>query len=434
MAWNKKVSKGIGVVFYRGSICPEPHEFEYLHKSGIVLTAADPAPGEAWARNLSHPVWGKARLSAPIQSAPIPKVVLKYDNRLDDSERELAALGRSSVRVEVAGEKGDVLRDRKRLLRFLNAAMGGDGLIALDMAAMRFWSRDALADELSHDADLDIDSLFTVHAVTSGESKTVHWYHTHGLAEIGFFDFDILRPSKDLLTSRCHDFARAMAFAIVEEKVSRSTPMAKVFSGGLIQLAEVSEFNRRALKIDRELRDSDEAHNQNRAVLCDPIQPRWFHRIIPPKLLPSRLLSSPQGEFMVYFPSAASRLMEERARQTYGLFRLLRDEFADLQVKPIVKLGYQIDGGEPNDREHMWFEVHALEEQSIDATLVNVPRRISAMKQGDRRRHSLDRLTDWALIGPTGSINPRDTRPARTARRDREKILRLLEQRSQSKA
>jgi hypothetical protein len=427
MSWNQRSSNSSGAVFFRGSMAPRAEEFGHLESAGISIKSVAHADHELWALDLTHATWGHARLAAPRRTVPIPAAVVKFDARLDDTDKADALLGQSSVHLKISGDKGDILRDRKRLLRLFNAVMGDDGLIALDATAMRFWSRPALADELRHDADLDIDSLFTLHAITTGDDKKVNWLHTHGLAEIGFFDFDIVRPSPDLLTSRCHDFARAVAFSIVEEKVQVSTPIAKITSAGQLRLVDVAEFNRRADKEDRDLRSDDPAHNRNRTVLCDPAGRRWINRMVGIPAHPSRLLSEPQGEFMVFFPADASRLMTQRARQTYTLFQELTAEFADIKAKPIVKLGYPVEGGGAKDLEHMWFEVHALNDDTIDATLVNVPRNVPALTQGQRGVHPLERLTDWTLLGPTGSITPRDTRPARTARLNREKILKLLE-------
>ena len=407
-------------------MAPRAQEFAHLESAQINIVGDKPTEWEAWALRLSHPRWGQARLASPKRTEPVPKAVVQFDNRLDESEKSVALHGQSSVSVNLDGAKTDVLRDRKRLLRFLNAVMGEDGLIAYDATASRFWSRAALADELSHDADLDIDSLFTIHAITANQSEEVNWYHTHGLAEIGFFDFDILRPSADLLTSRCHDFARAVAFAIVEGKVQSSTPFAKILSTGPLRFVDVAEFNRRAAKRDRDLRDTDEFHNQNRTVLCDPVKVNWFSKLLGSPATPSRMLSAPQGDFMVFFPTNATRLMARRAQQTYTQFRQLTDEFAELQAKPIVKLGYQVDGGDAGDLEHMWFEVHTLNERTIDATLINQPRLVSSLKAGQRRQHPMELLTDWMLLSPTGAINPRDTRPARTARLHRDKILEQL--------
>ena len=267
-------------------IAPRTGEFEYLKSAQIQIQADAPNDREAWALRLSHPQWGHARLASLKDTISIPKVLIEYDNRLDKSEKAAALLGRSSVQLQLDGEKKDVLRDRKRLLRFLDAVMGDDGLIAMDVSANHFWPKAALADELCHDADLDIDSLFTVHAVTTGQSKAVNWYHTHGLAEMGFFDFDVLRPSPDLLTSRCHDFARAIAFAIVEGKAQPTTPIVHLLSSGPIRFVDVAEFNRRAAKSDRALRDADDFHNRNRTVLCEPDKGGWRNKIFGAHHLP----------------------------------------------------------------------------------------------------------------------------------------------------
>ena len=249
-SWNQRSSTCTGGVFFRGAIAPRAGEFEYLKSAQIQFRPTRQTIAKPGRPFISRAVGPREagfaeRHDFDTQGAD------RYDNRLDKSEKAAALLGRSSVQLQLDGEKKDVLRDRKRLLRFLDAVMGDDGLIAMDVSANHFWSKAALADELCHDADLDIDSLFTVHAVTAGQSKVVNWYHTHGLAEMGFFDFDVLRPSPDLLTSRCHDFARAIAFAIVEGKVQPTTPMVHLLSSGPIRFVDVAEFNRRAAKSDQ---------------------------------------------------------------------------------------------------------------------------------------------------------------------------------------
>ena len=431
MAWNQRAAAGVGAAYFRGTVQPRLGEFAFLADHGVTVR---PAADDEASADLSHPQWGTARLTIPRQPLPVPRPMIVHDARLDAAERAEAVLGRSGVFVRVEGDRGDVLRDRKRLLRYLNAVMGDDGLVAFDATASRFWPRAALADELAHDADLDIDALFTVHAVTGDDDLAAEgtgtrgpacrWYHTHGLAEIGHFDFDVVRPHQSLVTGRCHDFARAVAFAVVEGKVQRSTESVRICSGGPVRLVDVAEFNRRASAADRSARDADDFHNRDRAVLCDVATGGKLRRkLLGTPARPSRLLMADQGEFMVFFPNAATELMAARARQTFGRFRALWAELAELRFKPIVKLGYRVDGGGPTDREHLWFEVHAADDDGVDATLTNAPHRVAALQMGDRGRHPLERLTDWALIGPTGMVTPRDTRPARTARAHRADIL-----------
>jgi hypothetical protein len=67
----------------------------------------------------------------------------------------------------------------------------------------------------------------------------------------------------------------------------------------------------------------------------------------------------------------ATELAAERARQTVGVLRGLVEEFAELGLPALIKLGYPRDDG--GGREHLWFSVHRLDDASVDATLENRP-------------------------------------------------------------
>jgi hypothetical protein len=74
-------------------------------------------------------------------------------------------------------------------------------------------------------------------------------------------------------------------------------------------------------------------------------------------------------------------------------------------------------------REHLWFEVHDVKNDHLDATLVNDPFDISSMKVGDRRHHAAELVTDWAIMTPLGQLTPRSLELARKLRELRPKIL-----------
>lgn len=247
------------------------------------------------------------------------------------------------------------------------------------------------------------------------------WLHSHGLAEIGFFDFDVLDPSEDLLGIAGADAFRALAFAIVEKKVQPDTPSFELADGLAVRLVEVSDWNRRASAADRAARDpGDREHNANRSVVCEPpgFLARWFDR---PK--PSRALSRGVDDGMlILFSNEASDLMARRARATYPQLRRIHRELAGLSLPTLVKIGYVVDEGGPTDKEHLWFEVHELDETSIEATLVNAPFEIARMKEGDRGRHPVELLSDWTIITPGGPILPRGTKMLRFVRAHRAEI------------
>ena len=347
-------------------------------------------------------------------------VLVDWDPFLTADERQEALAGQTGVCVLVQGKRGNVLRDRKFLLRYMRALMGDDGVSSLDHVGQRFWSRQALDEELSHDADLDVTSIHVLHTITADEEKSdqeseVVWVHSHGLAEIGFLDFDILKPSADVL-GRGNDALRAIALALVEGKVTgtvASFPLAH--PGGDVRFVEIGDFLRKAPADVLALRQADKDHNVKRLVLCEPegkLLGRWFG-----KVRPSRFLSQEApDEMLVRFSSEATELMAERARATYSVFRALAAEFAELELPVLAKLGYVIDGGKEDEKEHLWFEVHDAKDGRLDATLGNDPFHIARMKQGQRDWHDLERMTDWTILTPLGPINPRSLLPARIIR------------------
>jgi hypothetical protein len=414
--WRNKRTTCAGSVLFRGKFSPRAQEFAHLERQGFAVAPADANGAAHWALWIAHPDLGEAKVICLRDCPRPPRQLIDFDPMLTRAERERAYLGESTVSVIVQGQREDVLRDRKTLLRFLRAVMGNDGIVAVDHTAQRFWPAEALDDELCHDADLDIESLYTLHAVTADEEDDeVVWLHSHGLAEIGLFDFDVLRPSEDLL-GRGRDALRAIAFAILEGQARRNRTFGLFRPNGAVRFVDVREFRRRGEKAANELRaGGDGEHNRDRVVLCEAggaLLSRFFG-----KLMPSRMLSRPMPEEgMVTFSPAASELMAERAKGTYLQFRQLAGEFAEFDFSVIVKLGYRVDHGERDDeREHMWFSVNELRDDRIDATLECAPFGIARMKKGQRGWHGIESLT-----------TPRHTVPARQIRGSREEFRQLM--------
>jgi len=389
-------------------------------------TAAD----SEWAFELSHPQHGKATVLFK-KGGPPAIGFLEFSQALTNEERQAAVGAVEAALVMVPAERKHVLRDRKRLLGFMRALMGDDGVLAVDLASGMPWSPAALDDELAHDADLDPEALYVFHAVQEAEdaeSAPVTWLHTHGLAELGGFDFDILRPN-ELVVQRANDPLRALAFAMLEGKISESTAsFPLIIPEGAVRLVPAAEFMREASPEDRALRgmgpETTDAHNENRAVVCEPAG-KGLLRSGKPE--PSRLLSKDLDDgSMLAFTTAGTELMAERARGTVGVFRRLMEEFADLGVNPLVKLGFETSQAGSN--EHLWFLVHpegaegsAAPEGSagpgtVDCTLINEPFDVAGMQEGLRASQSLDRLTDWTIITPAGWITPRTQLAARQLR------------------
>lgn len=403
----------------------------YLESRGLRISPAD-FDGAEWAIDLEHPRWGAATLACMPQISLPPREVLDCTCGLSDDDRASIASAANGLQLFVEPGAANVLRERKTMLRFAGAVMGDTGLAVADHASQLFWTPKMLEDELCHDADLDITGVFVTHAVydpdaprKEDEDAPTRWMHTHGLAELGAFDFDILRPTDDL-HGAAYDGVRALAFAIVEGEAAPDEPRFRLaFPRGEVALVRADVFQVRASKPHAALRDHDESHSSDRVVLCDP-PARGPLAMLRKGPRPSRFLSREIGDHTVFqFTKNATALMAERARNTFGVFQSLFAELARFEFPALVKLGYETDLGN-GSHEHLWFQVNAVRDSTVDATLVNSPHAIARMKEGDRGEHAAERLTDWTIMTPLGAITPRDLRGARMIREDPEKVAQLV--------
>lgn len=414
---------GVGSVLYRGTMAPRAEEYEYLRKHGFELSPMPVAENAHWGLKLNHAKLGSAELVAIRGFRPPPKELLEFDMGLSGSEKQAAQACGCGVTLRVPGTRKNIPRDRKRLLCFMRAVMSDDGVVGLDHLSQLFWAPEALKDETGHGADVDVSALYSVHAVAMSEDGAQRWVHTHGLDSIGTVDFDLVNPSDDLLGP---DLLRAVALGIIEGNL---TPGGKPFEllhpNGAVRLVAAAEFDRSAPKDERAVRgDGDPDHVENRVVVCDPSKGLLGRSVRASR----RLMAGTDDRTMIHFSTAATDLMADRARKTLNIFKALKEEFAELGLPTIAKIGYPTDSGGEDSREHMWFEVHDVSDEGIDATLASSPFDIAAMKTGDRGLHSVDRLTDWAIMSPAGQINPRDTTPARKIRENYDEIAEIVKQ------
>ena len=420
-----------GTVLFRGGIPLRMGELERHAGSDYEITILPAEEHEHWRCRLRHPVHGAAEVVClRVQDLP-PEILVQFDPRLTREEKVAILSAGSRVEVRLEAQQRDLLRERKRLLRFLSTVGGGAAVAALDELALSWWSPQALAEELAHDAPVDISALFTIHlvgggAVDSGATEPF-WLHTHGLQEVGYSEFDLLDPSPDS-HGRCYDSLRALAFAIVEEALSPGgEPFPVVWPGGEVRLVPAREFLGAAGPgLDAWRESLDESHLSGHAIVCDAEMERRFFGLGKSRPRPSRFFQTdfPDG-LLIQFSHSASELMAQRARQTYEYFRALREEFATLDLPTLVKLGYPVDG-DPGGREHIWFEVHECRAESVDATCLNGPYHVAALSKGQRGEHSVDLLSDWAIFTPFGSITPRFQYAAREMRADPAEARRRL--------
>ena len=408
-----------GVVFYRGPLAPRIEQIQALADgaAGISATPAEASDGDLAGPSvrLTHPVWGEAVVGIPGDIwLPSEDIIRWGTPGLTAAERELAGRAETALLVRVTTPERRVPRARKHLLRWLRVLMTLDGLVANDLDSQLFWSQAMLDDELAHDADLDVEALFTVHSIYDDQSpdRRFYWMHTHGLEELGAFDFDVLRPSPDLAMNS-GDPMRALAFAALEGHITPTTtgfPLGH--PGGVVDFVPATDFDASAARDDAQLRSPEPPHSGRRAVVCEP---RGLFGFLRKRPIPSRFLSEMTGGVVFNFSKTASDLMAERARATLEVFKGLVAEFGPTGLPAVAKIGYAT-ASHPENREHLWFEVHGFDGDRIDGTLSNQPFDVPSLTQGARGWHPAADVSDWMVLSPAGPMTPRNLTAARRLR------------------
>ena len=432
-AWLQKNVPFYGSALFPGSWPLRLDGFNQLQKRGVEITELPPNEECHWSLHLKHPEWGEATLMSSRNLPPPPSEIVEMDATLNQDEVEEIKKCGSMVQLMMESRKNNILRDRKNALFFLNAILGDDGVAAMDHVGLKIWSREALAIETAHAADLDVEGIMTYHLVTDDHGDRGVWLHSHGLGEIGFFDFDILNPHEDI-NHLAQDVLRCLAFRSLEGDLKPGAVLG-VFAHGQLRCVSAEDFMAKSSAADRALReDGDGDHLNRRVVLCDA-KGGLFSGLFGSKPQPAKILSDPYDERnLIQFSTEATELMSLRARSSFDLFTMLVDEFASLkgdhpkfEFMPAVKIGYATDDAKKeSDREHMWFHFHGMREGQIDATLLNQPFNIARLKEGDRGLHTVDLLTDWTIFNPAGPITPSSSRPLRFIRRNLDKLCAAL--------
>ncbi|MEM1184384.1 MAG: DUF2314 domain-containing protein [Planctomycetota bacterium] len=417
MDWLRSESRIGGSILYKGTSLPKIDKFVALQSLGLELARLkDPGERNAWGLSLRHPDWGKAYLYCP-KKAVAPStddLVFAYGLAPDEPEE----IGRSGMSLLLAmkPQGGNVLEERKTLMRFGRAVMGDDGLAFYDPGAMRYWTAPALDDELIHDAALDVESIFCVHAVTA-DGQTPSWVHTHGLGELGAYDFDIINPSRERVSG---DAIRAIAFSTLEGHVEPGVTDIGLFMGEPgFDAVDAAEFDRVGPPKEVEVRDTAD-HTERRVVLCDPPKRRIFGRSGPKA---SSVFQKAKDFGPCAFSESATDLMADRAAKTFHLVPEIAEDLAEFEFPTLVKIGYDTDGG---SIEHLWFEYRGMRNGQIDGELVNQPFDIASMNQGDRGLHDPGRVSDWQTMNPAGPINPRSLMGWRAIQANKDKLREMM--------
>ena len=77
----------------------------------------------------------------------------------------------------------------------------------------------------------------------------------------------------------------------------------------------------------------------------------------------------------------------------------------------LIKVGLKIDEEhrtETNEREHIWFELKSVDENTFTAQLTQEPYMVSGMHEGDMGTYPYEDITDWLIFTEENRISPDD--------------------------
>lgn len=245
-------------------------------------------------------------------------------------------------------------------------------------------------------------ALFSIHDVAEPGAER-HWLHTHGLDRCGLVELDALDvPGEraglvgELMNSVAAMFLErglpdpGEPFAVGQDIDLLWLP----WSEGLSKVSEDTPGGRK---------DRDETHRGARAILFAPKRGVFGTKYQSPAVYVPLLEQNP----LLYVSSAETERMALLASERLPRFFALFDRWGEQENWLfLVKLGYPVDEAEDDsDREHLWFRVHARSAGEVEATLLNAPYRIARLHEGDRGRHALEHLTDWAVLCEAGRFD-----------------------------
>lgn len=372
---------------------------------GLTMQMVSPptAPGATWELTCTLPEGGRHFSVWAQRSQKVQALHLQHDHEvLTPVERE--ALEKSVWSLGVVLIFGDQpLDDFHFQIRAL-IALAPSAVAAFDVAAYRLHHAEWLKESAQSAATPSPTSLFVMHFV-SDDGKP-GWIHTHGLDRCGRLElelFDITPDASRLLSELVNSTA---AFFLEQGLPAPGEPIEVGRELPLLWLPWEQALSRKSPKFGGGRGDRDEVHGNPTAVLFAPA--RKFLGFFGSGLSsPSSHLQVLEGSPILYVSNSHTRRMELLSRERLPTLKALFGKLGgNEQFKFLVKIGYPTaDPDQYGTREHIWFEVHGFGGEHVDATCINQPHSVPALKEGLRGLHALTLITDWTIFCPVGRFD-----------------------------
>lgn len=320
---------------------------------------------------------------------------------------ELEASRQSSWSIGVSTRFSDSpLQEYHQQLRVLDT-VAPSAVVTFDISASWPRSGDWLRDAASARVPPSPENLYSVHAVVDHEAEDRVWLHTHGLLRCGTIELEMLDAPADQAPALCNLLSAAAAMTLELGPPPPDEPFAVGQELELVWLPWEQGLSQVPRGVAGSRRDRDEYHGHPSGILFAPGK-KWLGIFGSRFRSPACYLPILEDNPLLYASNLETARMRRLAAERLDRFVALFDRQGQHEDWLfLVKLGYVVDHAETeDDREHLWFQVHDVDDERFDATLINEPYSIARMREGQRERHDRLLLSDWSVHCPHGSFDP----------------------------
>ncbi|MGN1412207.1 MAG: DUF4026 domain-containing protein [Oscillospiraceae bacterium] len=250
--------------------------------------------------------------------------------------------------------------------------------------------------------------LYTIQCVGSDTDDNKVWIHTHGLNRCGFIEYEIMDSNVEL----CNDHAMILSnfcdWVISNPKpIEEGSPIVigRDINGKNIVFTWINWITANQ-RYDKMLIGG--------ANYRDVLHSQYIGTVYALKDENSTE-PLPLSEFDVDNYRTSSIVLPEQENVRISTLAKERINFlrnwsalssAKAKVKIALEIPEKLKTKAQSNFEHLWATLHKLDKANVYCEILDVPRYVSSVKQGDKIKISLDNLSDWYLEVDNMRITP----------------------------
>ncbi len=351
-----------------------------------------------------------------------------FANTIDDESLDIAQQQDFALSTKIFFDVVNPLESFLFQLKILDAIMPQASLV-VDFSSYKLLSPFWLQMTAETNIPPSPNYLYIIHAVydESENGDTQYWMHTHGLHRCGSMELEVVNIKSG--AQQMYDLLNTTANLFIWDFFRENEPFQVGYDGLGIHLCwqrweeALKTFPENILGGFQDRIEEEEDYN----VHCEPSGILFAvedGHLTSPEIYASTLAQNP----IFFIKEEETFRMSALAKKRFDLFKEAFETYGEKQVEKKgllkklfrkaeeetkwnfhIKLGLITDDAEDeNDREHLWFDVLAIDDKNnITAKLLNQPYWIEGLNENDIKTFPVfEVLTDWTIDSPTQNYTP----------------------------